>query len=140
MQESMQGAMVGVMTVNTGIPETTPKKNSPAIGCGVLVIAAIIMLAAFGVFNSTPPDGDKSSAEAMCEKFVSKQLRAPATAKFSGMDDTSIAPLGDRQWKAVGYVDAQNAFGALIRNDYSCTVRYLGDDKWRSIDVTILPR
>lgn len=131
------------MTINTGIPETppsAPKKNSPVIGCGVLAVVAVLALVFSGVFNKTPPDGDKYSAAAMCEKFVSKQLRAPATAKFSGTEDTTITPLGNGRWKAVGYVDAQNGFGALIRNDYSCTVEYMGQDKWRSIDVTIVPR
>ena len=41
-------------------------------------------------------------------------------------------------FRVFAYVDAQNAFGAEIRKRYTATVKYVGDDKWRAEDVTLV--
>jgi len=76
-------------------------------------------------------------AYVMCQEFVEDQLVAPATAKFPGMSEVVIVSIKNEQnaYRVSGYVDAQNRMGALIRNYYVCEIKYVGDDKWRLLDL-----
>jgi hypothetical protein len=54
--------------------------------------------------------------------FVSRRLKAPATADFAGYSDSAVVNKGDGTYIVVSHVDAQNAFGAKIRTQYRCRV------------------
>jgi hypothetical protein len=76
-------------------------------------------------------------------RFVKARLKAPATADFSSLSG-SAAPAGDNKYVVRAYVDAQNSFGANIRNNYVCTVQYMGGEdadirSWRLIDLSMSP-
>ena len=62
--------------------------------------------------------------KSICEKA----LKAPATAKFSSLSDehTGWNHYGYNQWNVFGHVDAQNSFGALIREDWEAVVEQSG--------------
>lgn len=85
------------------------------------IIVATIIVVALGVgleiwFLVSPTR--KATRE--CEEFVREQLKAPATATFSN-EETSRYP-GSDLILVTGDVDAQNSYGALLRNDYNCLV------------------
>lgn len=74
------------------------------------------------------------------KKFVKERLKAPSTAKFQGCNDVKVTR-EDKEWALVGWVDAQNGFGAQIRNYYTVflfleSVRSK-DDTWRLKDINI---
>lgn len=75
----------------------------------------------------------------MSRKFITDQLRAPATAKFpsSYSDAVTVMKDGDR-FVVAAYVDAQNGFGALIRSHYLCEMTHLGNDRWRRGECGLL--
>jgi hypothetical protein len=78
-----------------------------------------------------------------CEDFVTRQLVAPATAKFPTANHIAISQLDpDKpEWLIVGYVDSENKMGAMLRTDYSCTVRWAPDDElWHQVDLQLRPR
>jgi len=105
-----------------------------AIACIALCVIASIM------GNGGEGEGDTptpSMAYVMCQEFVEDQLVAPATAKFPGMSEVVIVSIKNEQnaYRVSGYVDAQNRMGALIRNYYVCEIKYVGDDKWRLLDL-----
>ena len=96
------------------------------------------------VVPSTPVDDDHLGAKLICQKFVANSLKAPATARFSSISETSAIPSTMEKfrhlpnaWDSVGYVDAQNSFGALIRNEYFCTMQRTGPDKWGLLDLSV---
>lgn len=65
------------------------------------------------------PGSDPASATALitaCHDAATRRLKSPATAKFSE-DAPSIE---GAEGSVTGVVDAQNGFGALIRNRYTC--------------------
>lgn len=83
----------------------------------------------------------KTMAYVMCQSYVKETLKAPSTADF---------PLVDYQaWKQSkqtyvikSYVDAQNSFGAKLRNHWSCKVRYSGGEEsnignWALLDINL---
>ena len=80
-------------------------------------------------------------AAIMCEDFVLSRLKAPASAKFPGLFDEwpKIMPFCDgkscQDWHVVSYVDAQNTYGAMIRNFYTCQISYVGNDQWKLLDL-----
>ncbi len=73
----------------------------------------------------------------MCEEFVKDNLKAPATASFPWYDSSFVQNLGDGAYKVSAYVDAENSFGAKLRTDFVCVVKYVGNDKWHLEDLSI---
>jgi hypothetical protein len=86
-----------------------------------------------------PATGSEAAAWTACERFVSDQLKAPSTAEFSGFD-TKISDLGNGRYVVRGYVDAENSFGAMIRNDYLCRVEHEKDITYNLLDLEVTPR
>jgi hypothetical protein len=56
--------------------------------------------------------------------FVQRNLKAPTTAKFPPFREISHTYKGNCTHRITGTVDAQNSFGAVIRNSFDVTVRY----------------
>lgn len=86
---------------------------------------------------------DKATAFIMSQSFVKDRLRAPATADFPSMstEGVLITYLGDCTHEVHAFVDAQNAFGAKLRNNYVVKLQnQKGTDTWRALDIQISPR
>lgn len=80
------------------------------------------------------------TAYVMSQSFVQERLKAPSTAKFPSIveDGVKTQYVGDCTHKIVGYVDAQNAFGAQIRTKYY--VKLKNDpkkDSWKLLEIKI---
>ena len=52
---------------------------------------------------------------------VCNQLKSPASAQFP-VDLISIVGDDERGYQVAGFVDSQNGYGAMIRNDFTATV------------------
>lgn len=61
----------------------------------------------------------RKEASDTCGKLVKKNLKAPATAQWSGL---KVRKRGET-YVVTGSVDAENGFGALLRLDYRCTMK-----------------
>lgn len=103
-----------------------PKSNTRyAFGCLGLVLVPLAVVAACTAIYATNSDGydidNSREAVAQCEARIEKLLKAPSTAEFDSVSE------GSGTWTVTGTVDSQNSFGAMIRNDYECTV-VMGDE------------
>ncbi len=104
------------------VPPPAPAKpsNWPKVIVAVLVV--LVVAAAAGlVFVLTRPSGPQTADQiTACRERLKRDLKAPATAQFS---EESVAkqPTGEF-YEVRGLVDAQNGFGALLRQRYTCTV------------------
>jgi hypothetical protein len=129
---------------------TIKKKSS---GCAI-IFAAFFLILVVGILvssvmrtNITPEpetkeqreqkqhEEDASSAFYTAEEFVKKQLKAPLTAKFSSRYDeesgsTKSKTYTNDVWKAWGYVDSQNSFGAMMRSKWHVAMEKKPGDKW----------
>lgn len=147
-------AQAVTLTRVTLSPQPAKKPTTTGQKIGGFVILALVGACCFGGVtlavkrlggsdsggsNNAPAD---RSAEAKwaCEEFVKKQLKAPATAKFSGEAAAKAAkPVGD-EYIASGSVDSQNSFGALLRSTFSCDITYdAAKQEWTSKSVDVVP-
>ncbi|WOL30529.1 hypothetical protein [Pseudomonas fragi] len=81
-------------------------------------------------------------AYVMSQTFVKRGLKAPSTADFGSYSESQVTPMpaGESACKflVIGHVDAQNSFGAMIRNRYIVTVaKTKGLDSWTASEMTI---
>jgi hypothetical protein len=85
---------------------------------------------------ATPQVRQYSHAEAYAEAeaIISKYLKSPSTAKFPSIVDVDIKDLGDGGFQVEGYVDAQNSFGAMLRQNWQMVFQFVGD----GVDVRVV--
>jgi hypothetical protein len=94
--------------------------------------------------SSTPPCEDRVEAFVMAQTFVTRQLRSPSTADFPliNADGVSSVPLtlpdGRCGFSVMLYVDAQNGFGATIRQNFSVTIApdLSASNSWDLIEIS----
>lgn len=86
---------------------------------GVVFVVAVLGIAAY---SAQGDDGGEREAVSQCEAFADKRLKAPATADY----DLAATQRGDG-WEVVGTVDSENGFGAKVRSEVRCEVRFEGD-------------
>lgn len=118
----------------TGLAKKEISDSQMAGGCLVIVAGFVVLLfiGALGVDNPGSSSSSRSSrsddftAHHYCQEFVTRRLRAPSTAKFSSYRNTVVSKSGYNSWTVRGYVDAQNAFGAQIRQQYTCDISISG--------------
>ncbi|MDX3235666.1 hypothetical protein PV392_08195 [Streptomyces sp. ME03-5709C] len=113
-------------------------------------IATTAILAALAAPLLAGCSGDgkplSESAAVMCETFVKRQLKSPATADFPGVTDpdyaktTTLHDTKPWKYKVVGVVDSENSFGAKVRSNYTCTVSTKDDDTWTLDDMDLTQR
>jgi hypothetical protein len=83
---------------------------------------------------------DKMEAFVMSQDFVKQRLKSPKSADFPWYDQKFVTDKGDGQYVVVSYVDAKNSFGADLRANYVCELRYVGDNKWQCETCDIVNR
>lgn len=64
----------------------------------------------------------ETEAKICAKKVVEDHLKAPSTAKFCKYYEMNATNLGENKWKITGYVDAQNSFGATLRENWTVTL------------------
>lgn len=72
--------------------------------------------------------------------FVKQRLKAPSTADFPYGE--LVTDKGNGIYFMNSYVDAQNGFGAMLRNYYTCELQFNGRDwidenNWNIINIKI---
>ena len=88
----------------------------------------LLLLLLIFVFSCKIKPSDNDIKNAAKEMFK-KQLLTPATAKFPPNNEIQlIRDKGDSTFYVSSYIDAQNGFGALIRQDWKIHIWYLGGE------------
>lgn len=109
------------------------------LGCIVffVIIGAVIYL--FGGCDGCSNEVSTGEAQIMAKEFVKNSLKSPSTADFS---NTSSQELSDKTFLVSGNVDAQNSFGAMLRNTFRVKLKYNGGEwtdskNWTLIDFNL---
>jgi len=75
---------------------------------------------------STDNFEDKVNLDIQAQQFVLQGLKSPSTAKFPTPPyDTTTD--GNGLYRVISYVDSQNSFGAMLRDNWSVTMRLVGE-------------
>lgn len=142
-----------------GQSNPTVSNKEAASGCGCFVVFLL-----FGLFvwpcgdcgdsdakqpradstEQAPPGPDIHGAWAYSQQFVKRALKSPGTADFGGwLDQTArgrVKVLSDGTFRVSGWVDAQNAFGATVRNNWTIRLRETATG-WEALEgPTLTPR
>lgn len=99
--------------------------------------------------SSSPPadpiDWDKTHAWTMAKQFIKQRLKAPSTADFGSMwngtyqdPDDCVSRTASNTYMAVGWVDSQNSFGAMIRTTFVVKLRDDKNGKWTLLEEPTL--
>jgi hypothetical protein len=107
----------------------------------VLVVLTFIVL----VFSppARAPDAETAAenrnfdAYWNCRQFVSQRLKAPASADFASLNESTVMNAGGGVFTVHTYVDAQNSWGAKLRSQCRCEMHNPGKDDWRLLDISV---
>ncbi len=101
----------------------------------------LVLVAVMLVIPSLSSADEKTEAKRAAIQFVTKRLKAPLTAKFEPIKSIvagkTKASDGKQAWDVAGYVDSENEFSAMLRQDFIVTVQRTKDG-WKALDVTFL--
>lgn len=130
----------------------TKKTSILAIGClmfiGLWVLSAIVGIVSpnkKGTSTTTESQGSHATmAGIQCQNYVKDRLHSPSTADFPFLGD-QVTTTGNDSYVVRSYVDAQNGFGATVRSDYVCQIRFNGGEdadqrNWTLLDLTVNQR
>jgi hypothetical protein len=105
-------------------------------GITLIIICFIIVVSSLGSNKekatvSTTPDSEtqtinserKTISIVFAEKTIKDILKAPSTAKFVDVEAYELSNEKD-VWAINGYVDSQNSYGAMIRNQWEVQLDY----------------
>lgn len=94
-------------------------------------------------YNEIDAMDEPRHAVGACESFIEAELLAPATAEHPSGGQGYIDH-GKGKYTITTLVDAQNAFGAMIRTNYRCVTKYIGPDApwhragWSALEVQLI--
>jgi ribosomal protein L37E len=127
----------------------TKAAQTGCIGCLSIIIFLFLL---GGIISMCTPKEEKEKKELEdvsraalihCRNAVKDRLKAPSTADIP-LFDQRTTKIGENKFKVESYVDAQNSFGAKIRNNYTCEIERIGTEgenidgkNWQIIDVQI---
>lgn len=106
-----------------------------------LVIGVALLLVLIGFLSSendrtSPVKTTDKQREAVvyCQMYAKNALKNPSSADFPWSDEAKA--IGGDEFVLASYVDAENSFGAKIRTQYACHVKYAGGgyQGWKLID------
>lgn len=89
--------------------------------------------------RSPSSGGQELTAFVMCQAPVQSQLKAPSTAIFPNFSAQGVSSrhVGNGKYTVIGFVDAQNGFGAQIRATWICEIKENSDKTWSTLNVKI---
>jgi hypothetical protein len=73
------------------------------------------------------------SANGACMEFIKQSLHDPSSAEFMHSSQSTISNKGDT-WTVIRPVRAKNSFGALVLDNFKCTLKY-ANNNWTAISI-----
>jgi hypothetical protein len=98
---------------------------------GIILIISCIFVGCGGnnqkSFNNLSSSERDGFLQGMMEETVKSNLKSPNSAKFETISDSDIKDDGNNEYEISSYVDADNSFGANIRNNFTVTIKVNND-------------
>ena len=112
----------------------TSKNNNPSSSCSLGCLIPILLVIFIWSFFSSDSDSDSNNgseayAMTLCEREIKKKLLSPSSAKIEYSKKEQIGS----SFYFSGYVEAKNAFGVMIPEDFSAKIEYNSNNETYSI-------
>jgi hypothetical protein len=127
-----------IQTKQTVMTQKTPDPKQQKylqIGFVIVLLCVIFSCIAFTGNDSGNKKDYATMAFIQCTVYVENRLKSPSTADFPASSISNIQDLGNNVFEIRSYVDAQNSFGAVIRNNFYCKIQYIGDAEGDGYDM-----
>lgn len=128
------------------LKKSKPLSHAIGIGAAILVLLMLPPLpsgkrAAPEPASSSTPEDLSLHAWTVCKGAVEEKLKAPSTADFPWLPD-KVSTDGEGLYIVLGHVDAQNSFGAVLRSQVGCKLKYQGGSpsatrSWERLQVSV---
>lgn len=111
---------------------------------GTVVVGIVAFALSFWMFPNFSSDSSNKlknvdefgnseyTAVGVAEFEVKKLLKAPSTAKFCSQSEAEILRDGNT-WSVEGWVDAENSYGAMLREKYVVKITFTGKDVYNVV-------
>ncbi len=104
--------------------------HKAGFGCLGIIVVLFIVVMVIMIAHRPSPEQQAANDERVrqynaafaCQDAVRERLKAPASAEFQAPREAQISAYEDGSYKIESYVDAQNSFGAKLRNAFTCQV------------------
>lgn len=121
-------------------PEVKKKNNNVLIFTvvGILAFICICCPLIYSSSNTVSKNINKPDARAateICKDAVKDRLKSPSTAEFPNVLAKNV--IDENTFSLDSYVDSENGFGAMLRANFHCKVKYLSKGKWELISMLI---
>ena len=93
--------------------------------------SAVVFIAARRPAQSPDPPRESKTIYTTAQYFVMQGLKKPTTAKFPDLAEAELTPVGLHTWRVQAWVDAQDTFGASVRDAFVCQISQEADGRWR---------
>jgi hypothetical protein len=93
---------------------------------------SFIALTSFLVACGPKKQNTETNARVMIWHFVEKRLKNPADADFGSCP---VEKIDSVNYRTQCYVDATNGFGAKLRKNFTCQVKYIKGKTWELVDL-----
>ena len=107
-----------------------------------IVFIFIVVMSYMGDRENSVTDSytpTKRDAYYMSQQLLKKKLKAPSTASFPRYQEGMyVEEIGDNEYLITAYVDAENSFGAKLRNTYMSQVKYLYGETWQDLGTYLI--
>jgi hypothetical protein len=107
------------------------------VGLGGIVIIIFLIIGFIVEASIHSGDGNKVEAWFLAENDVKNTLNSPSSASFPGYDDSYVSDMGNNRYIVRAYVDADNAFGAKLRQNIYVDLTITGDQTDTVNQITI---
>lgn len=101
------------------------------------VIVIIVFLCFYFIFNTFKGDSTETDLWVLAKHEVENQLKSPNSAKFPSIKEAKIREFDDL-YTVTAYVDADNSFGAKVRNKFTVTFKKDADGGYETDSVYII--
>ena len=109
-------------------------------GTAGLALAALLTAGCVGSSVGGSSGDRRQDAYYMCQQFAEERLKAPSTADWPNWyehEGVTVTGTGEGPYVVLTHVDAENSFGAKIRDEVFCKVRHVSGDTWRLQRINI---
>lgn len=124
------GLLSGKAEFNVSVSQAKRDQQRKLLIGAAVFLPILLCCLLLADFTSEPGTSQDIAAYGEAEKYVKNLLKLPHTADFPFLQSMeAVEALGNHRYRVRSYVDSQNVFGATIRTQFSCLLRYRPESK-----------